>query len=295
MKQFPNSLVMAGPSGIGKKLVARYYFNCLNQGFASSSELEKHNPEALEYWEPEKNFFSVDQVREITKKSARHPYPMKYRLMVLDEAEKLTKEAASALLKTLEEPPLDFTRFVLLTEAAGKLLPTIRSRSFLIEFFPLSTKQVADVLKGLGKEAVEELATMSGGSVGRALEFLGERPRQIRNGLLSFMLAGETLTVYSAFQFVDSIEPEYWPMVSKILETLVKDLVLIKTGVSIETLKDKEADLKRWALKTSEALNIWILDIESYIRASRFNLNHKLQLKTLMLSGLALAKGKRLP
>ena len=84
------------------------------------------------------------------------------------------KEAANSLLKVLEEPP-DFATIFLLTENAGELLPTIRSRSMTFNLSALSTSEVEARLAQLRptwkapQRAI--VARLSEGAIGRALSF----------------------------------------------------------------------------------------------------------------------------
>lgn len=74
----------------------------------------------------------IDQVREIRKLLIEKPYGGGGRLVVIKEIDKTTPEAANALLKLLEEPP-EATAIVLTARNSEKILPTILSRSQIIE------------------------------------------------------------------------------------------------------------------------------------------------------------------
>lgn len=101
-----------------------------------------------------------------------------YRICVVDCADDMNNEAANALLKTLEEPPAKGL-FLLVNHSPGSLLRTIRSRCIRLDLSPLSPSQVAQVVKEVGDEdaprgaELDELAALSGGSPGRALELSG--------------------------------------------------------------------------------------------------------------------------
>lgn len=89
--------------------------------------------------EPEKGKqnLGIDAVRDITTRLYTHARQGGAKLVWIKDAGLLTEAAASALLKTLEEPPED-TWFILTTHAPEKLLPTLRSRCF---FFSLATPE----------------------------------------------------------------------------------------------------------------------------------------------------------
>jgi DNA polymerase-3 subunit delta' len=71
------------------------------------------------------------------------------RIILIDPAHAMGPQAANALLKALEEPPPG-TYFILVTSQAAALLPTIRSRSQLVRFKPLSTAELSRVLTAQG-------------------------------------------------------------------------------------------------------------------------------------------------
>ncbi len=101
------------------------------------------------------------------------------RLFVVADAEELVSqesatEAANALLKVLEEPPVD-TWFVLTASVPGRLLPTITSRTMKLHVSPLPRDRVLSFLSRTvphPESEVRRAADLSGGSIGRALGFL---------------------------------------------------------------------------------------------------------------------------
>jgi DNA polymerase-3 subunit delta' len=119
----------------------------------------------------EKVEISVDQIRRVVlEKIHLHPHEAPQRLVILRGAEDLNASAANALLKTLEEPPAH-TRFVLLTDRPGELLPTIRSRTQLVRFAPLTDALVEKILvrRGIDQAIAARVAPLAGGSAETAL------------------------------------------------------------------------------------------------------------------------------
>jgi DNA polymerase-3 subunit delta' len=112
------------------------------------------------------------------------PFEARRNVYIIDGADDLTEEAQDALLKTLEEPPASAI-LILVTAFPDTLHATIQSRCRRLRFGPLTEHEVAEVLKRLhDKKAVTAaergLAAASGGSVSRVL---GAEPRQIANDL----------------------------------------------------------------------------------------------------------------
>jgi len=115
----------------------------------------------------------IEQVRAVTARLAYTPNEGRFRVIVIDEAERLNPSAGNALLKSLEEPR-PHTRFVLVSSAPHRLLPTIRSRSQRVRFAPLPEDALVGLLRSLGTDerAAREAALLCDGSPGRALALL---------------------------------------------------------------------------------------------------------------------------
>lgn len=118
-------------------------------------------------------------VYTLRRQVTRRPAMADRQIFLVAESELLVPqaanpEAANALLKLLEEPPAG-TWIVLTSDAPGRLLPTIRSRTLPLHVPPLPREDVERFLvdeAGVEAEAAEKAASLSGGSIGRALGFL---------------------------------------------------------------------------------------------------------------------------
>src|SRR3990172_2946043 len=113
---------------------------------------------------------SVDQVREVERAVALNPFEGRSRVIIIDPAHALSREAQNAFLKTLEEPPPRVV-FILVTDSESALLPTIRSRCRRLAFRPLPAAAVREALlaRGVGQEQAELLARLARGRTGWAL------------------------------------------------------------------------------------------------------------------------------
>jgi DNA polymerase-3 subunit delta' len=127
----------------------------------------------------------VDRVREVQEK-LRYRIERGMKVVIVDGADKLKKEAANAFLKTLEEPPPE-TLIVLVTSRATELLPTIHSRCQRLNFRPLPEEAVRDLLvSSLGVDPAEAAvaARLSAGSVARAARYAGQERGGTRREVL---------------------------------------------------------------------------------------------------------------
>lgn len=188
----PNALAFVGPSGVGKRTTALAFFDALNgrPARAPGAPTASVDPDLVDVralaatGRPESA--QIDAVREVKRLLALAPVrPGGVRMVLIDDAEDLSPPAANALLKSVEEPP-ERTFFVLIASEAGRLLPTLRSRSTVIRFGPLSDEESIRVIAATGLPAAEarRIAALAPGRPGRALEVArGEGPG-IRDALL---------------------------------------------------------------------------------------------------------------
>src|SRR5881396_2661324 len=123
--------------------------------------------------DPPQLMIKVDQVRRVIETIYFRPGEAKERVYIFTDSA-FMKEAASSLLKVLEEPP-DFATIFLLTENPGELLPTIRSRSMVVTLAALSTEEIDQYLSKHRPEwkapQRQLVARLSEGAVGRARGF----------------------------------------------------------------------------------------------------------------------------
>jgi DNA polymerase-3 subunit delta' len=123
--------------------------------------------------DPPQMMIKVDQVRHVIETIYFRPSEGRERIFIFTDSA-FMKEAANSLLKVLEEPP-DFATIFLLTENAGELLPTIRSRSMVLQLKALSLDETEKYLAKHRPEWKPQqralVARLSQGAVGRARNF----------------------------------------------------------------------------------------------------------------------------
>jgi len=123
--------------------------------------------------DPPQMMIKVDQVRRVIETIYYRPAEAKERVYIFTES-CFMKEAANSVLKILEEPP-EYATIFLLADNPGELLPTIRSRSMLIQLCVLSIDQIEEYLAKHRPEWSTKqrslVARLSEGAVGRACGF----------------------------------------------------------------------------------------------------------------------------
>lgn len=116
----------------------------------------------------------VDESRSIMKKLSLKSYSDKYKIMIIWMPEKMNAQAANKLLKILEEPPAK-TIFLLLCNNSEQILPTILSRTQIVNIPSLSSEEIQTYLQkqlNADKDVVASIANLSQGNLVRAIDAL---------------------------------------------------------------------------------------------------------------------------
>lgn len=163
--QVPSGLLFSGPSGVGKTTAARILAQQLNgveqDQFVTEVDAASNG--------------GVADVRKLID-SLRYGTGGAYRVVILDEAHSMTREAFNTLLKTLEEPPAGVI-FVLVTTEPHKIPPTVLSRLMEFTFRTVTPDQIAGLLKRVAEAEemdvphalLSHIAQNAGGNVRAAL------------------------------------------------------------------------------------------------------------------------------
>ena len=177
----PHAVVLTGMDGVGKRTLARLLacaFLCVGQGPRPCLQckgcrrvLSGSHPDLLTPSAGEKErSVKVDHLREILHALSLHAAEGGERVVLLENAQRMTVQAQNALLKSLEEPD-DSTRFLLTASGDTGLLPTVRSRCRVVRMPPWPRERVEETLRrrGVAADRAAALAALCGGSIGQAL------------------------------------------------------------------------------------------------------------------------------
>jgi DNA polymerase-3 subunit delta' len=221
--------------------------------------------------DPPQMMIKVDQVRRVIETIYYRPGEGRERVYIFTDSA-FMKEAANSLLKVLEEPP-EFATIFLLTENAGELLPTIRSRSMVFTLCALSTDEIEKDLAKHHPEwkpsQVALVARLSEGAVGRARGFNLEAYTAARDHALAILRSALRGGEHSElFKVTESYRPgaegrEKIEALIRTLYSLLRDLVFIdseapelirNTDVGSELKKLAESADFAWITAASDRL-----------------------------------------
>ena len=214
-----NTWLFTGPAGSGRSNAAIAFAaalvcekggcstcnSCISTILGTHADVELIKTQGLS--------IKIDEVRELITRASWKPSIANYRIVVIEDADRLTDSAANALLKVIEEPGLR-TIWLLCAPTLTDVLPTIRSRCRHLALRTPSTKAITKLLierDQIESKTAEFVAKASGGHIGRARRLaLDATARQNRENILRLpLMIKDIASAYKAAQFlVDSAKSE---------------------------------------------------------------------------------------
>jgi DNA polymerase-3 subunit delta' len=308
--------LFVGLEGIGKTTTALAFallLNCENPKGGDACMrcdscrriLGGNHPDIL-LIEPEKEgrAIKIDQIRDLEKNIAFSPVSAKYRVMIIDPAERMTDEAANAFLKTLEEPP-PRNVFILTVRDQGDLFPTVVSRCQRIPFKPLAVELIEDFLTHelhVDTERARLAARLSEGRLGRAQRLAADELFEQRTHWLERLnsVGGRPLdAVLDLAQECSMLEKtnhagmtgpreENIALMLGIWKSWYRDVLLIKQGGNRDLVFNSDMDRSLEEASAWYTVNALIGAISAISRAERDLMNNRNPLLLLERSLLAL-------
>ncbi|MFL6447669.1 MAG: ATP-binding protein [Bryobacteraceae bacterium] len=221
------TLLLSGPEGVGKATLARRFAAAL-LGHPEKIERDDlslleniESIEAREKWTSDKRaedplFFSthpdfvtfapdgplrqltIQQVRLLRERAQLKPSHGSYRVFLIDHLERANEQSANSLLKVLEEPP-DHLVLIATAENLYDLLPTIRSRSVILQMSRLSDAEMIEFAAVRKLDEAQVRVALAEGSPGLAVTLNIEELRSRRSLMLSAFECAAGLTPFSTW------------------------------------------------------------------------------------------------
>ena len=207
-----NTWLFTGPPGSGRSNAAIAFAaalvckdsgcskcnDCMSTIIGTHADVELIKTEGLS--------IKIDEIRELITRASWAPSVASYRVVVMEDADRLTESAANALLKVIEEPGLR-TIWLLCAPTLTDVLPTIRSRCRHLSLRTPSTKAVANLLidrESIDPKTAEFAARAAGGHIGRARRLAtDENAKQNRTSILKLpLMIKDVASAYKAAQFL---------------------------------------------------------------------------------------------
>lgn len=183
LQMVSHAYIFDGEDGAGKNMLANAFtatLQCEAEGIVACGKCKSciqaasgNHPDIIHVVH-QKAKIGVDDIRmQLNNDIQIKPYHSKYKIYIIDEAERMTEQAQNALLKTIEEPPA-YAVILLLTNNSSMFLQTILSRCVCLPLKPVDEELIRNLLVeryDIAEYHAKLSAEFSGGNVGKAIRY----------------------------------------------------------------------------------------------------------------------------
>jgi DNA polymerase-3 subunit delta' len=313
-ERIPQTMLFAGLEGLGKGTLARRFAaRLLNSpekierddlSLAENSSLigarekmpsEKRNDDPLVFSShPDFLTFPPDgplrqlgipQMRLLKERAQFKPLKGTRRVFLIDQADRANEQAANSLLKTLEEPP-DHLILIMTAENVYDLLPTIRSRSVVLNFSPLTNHDMEAFALARKLDNADRRIALSAGSPGVAASLDIELFQKRRASMLALLKTGAGAATYGSWlpisETLGRSKSEKLELYLKLLYELLRDVMVLHEGGTAIRNFDLRSELAGLAGRVSRP---WIVNTVKAVDEIAGLLRRNIQ-KSIALDGL---------
>lgn len=313
-ERIPQTLLFAGLEGVGKATLARRFAARLlhspekiehdDLSLAENLDLiaaheklppDKRNDDPLVFGtHPDFLTFppdgplrqiSIAQMRLLKERAQYKPLKGARRVFLIDRVDRANEQAANSLLKILEEPP-DHLILILTAENVYDLLPTIRSRSVILNFSPLANEDMQTFARARKLDDAERRIALSAGSPGIAASLDIDQFQKRRASMLALLKTGCGAATYASWlpiaETLSRSKSEKLESYLKLLYELLRDLTVLREGGVAIRNSDLKSDLTLLAGRVSRG---WIVNTVKGVDEIAFLLGRNIQ-KPIALDGL---------
>jgi DNA polymerase-3 subunit delta' len=289
----PNSLghemthawLFTGPPGSGRSNIAKAFaasLVCKKRGCGTCDDcrtsLAGTHPD-VELVDVSGLSIKIDEIREIVARSSWGASTSNWRVVVIEDSDRMTEAAANALLKALEEPGA-LTIWLLCAPTLHDVLPTVRSRCRHLNLKTPTTNEVTKYLvekMHVTREEAESAAAISQGHIGKAIRLLkAPETKSIRKKAFSilFSIKSENAAIKVATELIELAQVQVDSRNAPLIEKEEDELRTVMQGGSrgllsggAKALKDLERDQKaRTNRLIKDELDGYLLDYTSFFR-----------------------------
>jgi len=288
--------LFVGPTGVGKETIAGYFAQlifCQQDAqpptvcgtCLACRKVDSGNHPDLQFIRPEGSLLKIGQIRELQKRIIYEPLEASRKVYILTDVDRMNAEAENCLLKTLEEPPASSV-LILLTSNIRALLPTTRSRCQILQFHPMPTQELAEILVekfSVAPEQATPLAIAADGAIGKALTQL-EKGEAFTEEVPEILKETDPL---AAFRFAEHFKNN--PETLGELVTWYRDLLFLQQGAPsdlvthIHSVAELQRIVPRYShLRIQQAIQT-VFDTKSLIENTNTNPTLALEVMCLKL------------
>lgn len=303
LNKISHAYIINGMQGSGKNMIADVFsktLQCEKGGDTpcnvchSCIQAESGNhPDIIRITHEKPASIGVEDVRgQLVGDIQIRPYSGRYKIYIIDDADKMTVQAQNAILKTIEEPP-EYGIIMLLTENADALLPTILSRCVRLDLTPVQDSLIKEHLMqkfGIPEYDARFAAAFARGCVGRAEAVINSEVFVgIKENALHMLKYVSDMTVGELINSVKSIN-DYKGNINDYLDLLAmwyRDVLLFKStnDANLLIFKDELKTIRRQASVSSyEGIQTVLTSIDKAKKRLNANVSFELVMELLFLT-----------
>ena len=303
MDKVSHAYILNGEDKSGKLMLAEAFaaaLQCEEKGMEPCGNCRsckqaagRNQPDILYVSHEKPNTISVDDVRkQINDDIALKPYSSKFKIYIVDEAEKMNVQAQNALLKTMEEPP-SYAVILLLTVNADSFLPTILSRCVRLDLKPVSDEKIRKYLieqKQVSKDQADICVAFAQGNVGKAIRLSdSENFNEMKNSAISLIKRLDEIDLHGMMEAVKKIT-DYKLEINDYFDFIMiwyRDVLLYKATADANRLifRDEVYSIKKAASHSSyEDIETILTALDKAKDRLRANVNFELLIELLLLT-----------
>jgi DNA polymerase III subunit delta' len=314
--RIPQTMLFSGPEGVGKATLARRFAATLlphpelieqdDQSLPDNIDLiqtreklpaEKRNDDPLVF-SSHPDFLTlapdgplrqltIPQMRLLKERAQFKPMQGSRRIFLIDHVDRAGDNATNSLLKILEEPP-EHLILIMTAENAYDLLPTIRSRSVMLQLSPLTTEDMREFAAIRHLEQIERRIALSAGSPGLAASMdlaVYDKRRAAMHALLKVASGAASFGIWLPYsETISRSKNEKLELYLRLLYDLLRDIMILRESGGEIRNADLRKELSDLAARVSTQ---WIIRAVKRTDDLAELIRRNIQ-KTIALDGLIL-------
>jgi len=322
-ERLPHAFLFSGQSGIGKKKIALEFIKhilcekgsgcdtcraCIKIERQTHPDLlligpqEKKADDSPDFLEAEekssltarsnipRSLIAGDKdgkVRGINQEVLAYPYEGSTRAILIDDADRMRKDAADALLKTLEEPP-PYNIFFLITSSEREIPLTIRSRCVRVSFAPLQREHIEEYFRkvlNVDEKKADLISMIACGSIGNGLFWLKEGNLNLRYKLAG-LITGKRRSFLNATGLAEQSTKTSGDlsMYLTFMLSLLRDMYVVLDQKDTAMVMNRDVrELLEWENIDRRWLEHAMKKVQETMTIMRYNVNRWLLLENLLI------------